>query len=130
MCLCRRLSPCHCSGAELTLTSVTRIRDAILSSLAGGTFGAFVLLIGTDTLEEAAFLLHLMLAAALRQAGRALVITGRLRALALGQACHYPCQDAACVYLWHPRSAHPAPAAMPQAPCCRLTSLAVTMLRT
>lgn len=70
------------SGAELTLTSVTRIRDTILSSLAGGTFGAFVLLIGTDTLEEAAFLLHLMLAAALRQAGRALVITGRLQALA------------------------------------------------
>ena len=64
------------SGAELTLTTVAQIRDAVLAGLNSGTHGAFVLLIGTDTLEEAAFLLHLMLSAALRPAGRALVVTG------------------------------------------------------
>ncbi len=68
--------PFH-SGAELTLTTVAQIRDALLAGLKSGMYGAFVLLIGTDTLEEAAFLLHLMLAATLRPAGRALVITGR-----------------------------------------------------
>lgn len=70
----------HCSGAELTLTTIAGIRDAVLEQLSSlsdsNPFQGFVLLIGTDTLEEAAFLLHLMLGAALRQAGRSLVITG------------------------------------------------------
>lgn len=48
----------------------------MLGSLGGSEFGAFVVLLGTDTLEEAAFLLHLMLATALGRAGKPLVITG------------------------------------------------------
>lgn len=70
----------HCSGAELTLTTIAGIRDTVLEQLSSlsdsNPFQGFVLLIGTDTLEEAAFLLYLMLGAALRQAGRCLVITG------------------------------------------------------
>ena len=64
------------SGAELSFATVAAVRDAVLAGL--DAFAGFVLLCGTDTLEEAAFLLHLMLGEALRRRGSPLCLTGAM----------------------------------------------------
>ena len=64
------------SGAELSFVTVAAVRDAVLAGL--DAFAGFVLLCGTDTLEEAAFLMHLMLGEALRRRGTPLVLTGAM----------------------------------------------------
>jgi hypothetical protein len=64
------------SGAELSFATVAAVRDAMLAGL--DAFDGFVLLCGTDTLEEAAFLLHLMLGEVLRRRGTPLCLTGAM----------------------------------------------------
>ncbi|KAG2489186.1 hypothetical protein HYH03_012412 [Edaphochlamys debaryana] len=65
------------SGAELTFPTIFRARDAVRSRL--GACGAFVLVTGTDTLEEFAFVLELLLGAELVASGAALVVTGAMK---------------------------------------------------
>ncbi|KAL4448877.1 hypothetical protein ABPG77_007594 [Micractinium sp. CCAP 211/92] len=66
------------SGAELTMTTLCAVRDLVLQRLKDGGCSAVVLLCGTDTLEDAAFSLHLMLADALRDRRTLLCITGAM----------------------------------------------------
>jgi L-asparaginase len=62
------------SGAELTFDVLLEVAVAILSEPNNG----FVLVCGTDTLEEAAFALHLMLGLQLQSCGKTLVVTGAM----------------------------------------------------
>ena len=65
------------SGAELTWATLAAVRDAVAAGLAAAAYAGYVLLCGTDTMEEAAFALHLMLGAALAAAGVPLCLTER-----------------------------------------------------
>lgn len=68
------------SGASLTFTTLAAVRGAVLAQLPDPAVAGCVLLAGTDTLDEAAFVLHLMLAKALaRHGGKPLVLTGSMR---------------------------------------------------
>ncbi|KAL4422808.1 hypothetical protein ABPG75_009005 [Micractinium tetrahymenae] len=66
------------SGAELTMATLCAVRDLVLRHLLDRSCSAAVLLCGTDTLEEAAFGLHLMLADALRAHRTLLCVTGAM----------------------------------------------------
>ena len=65
------------TGAELTFETLLALRDAALEAARAGQ--GVALLLGTDTMDEAAFALHLMLEPALAAAGRCLAITGAMR---------------------------------------------------
>ncbi|GLC53632.1 hypothetical protein PLESTB_000770800 [Pleodorina starrii] len=72
------------SGAELTYDTIFAARDAVLAHLkdakqrsAGSA--AFVLVTGTDTLEEFAFCLDLLMGAALVAESASLVVTGAMK---------------------------------------------------
>lgn len=66
------------SGAELTFTTLIAVRDAVLAAARRFAAGV-VLLCGTDTLEEAAFVLHLMLLGAPERTWRMpLCLTGAM----------------------------------------------------
>lgn len=62
------------TGAQLTLHTLCSIRDVVCRSIE--LFAGFCVLIGTDTMDEAAFALGLMLEGTLRQHRKCLVLTG------------------------------------------------------
>ncbi|GIL50518.1 hypothetical protein Vafri_6691 [Volvox africanus] len=65
------------SGAELTYDTIFAARDAVVAHMARST--AFVLVTGTDTLEEFAFCLDLLLGNVLVAASTSLVVTGAMK---------------------------------------------------
>eukprot|EP00887_Chlorella_sp_A99_P007264 scaffold2.g7264.t1 len=64
------------SGAELVWETLSTVRDTVI---ARSDFPSYVLVIGTDTLDEAAFSLHLLLEAHMRPLRKCLVLTGAMR---------------------------------------------------
>lgn len=65
------------SGAELTFDTIFAARDAVLAHLSPSA--AFVLITGTDTLEEFAFCLDLLVGNSLVAASASVVVTGAMK---------------------------------------------------
>lgn len=65
------------SGAELVWTTIFAVRDAVVQRLAH--FQGFLLITGTDTMDECAFSLALLLDRLLARENKALAITGAMK---------------------------------------------------
>jgi L-asparaginase len=64
------------SGAELTWPTIFRARDAVQEGLQA--YAGFLLITGTDTMEEFAYSLSLLLDGQLQRQGKTLAITGAM----------------------------------------------------